>query len=84
MLFVHAFSGCDTTSQIFSVGKQAVFQKLVDGESAIQACTNVFLHPNQAKDVIEDHGTQAMAVLFGGKNLIHSPPCGTIPSPKKY
>lgn len=31
-------------------------------------CINVFLLPNQARNVIEDHGTKAMAELFGGKS----------------
>ncbi|KAK3880070.1 hypothetical protein Pcinc_015409 [Petrolisthes cinctipes] len=68
LLFIHAFTGCDTTSRIFSVGKQTAFQKLVNGESTIQSCANVFLLPHQARNVIEDHGTKAMAVLFGGKS----------------
>ncbi|KAG7174137.1 hypothetical protein Hamer_G025905 [Homarus americanus] len=25
LLFIHAFTGCDTTSRIFSVGKQSAF-----------------------------------------------------------
>ncbi len=28
----------------------------------------MFLLPHQARNVIEDHGTMAMAVLFGGKS----------------
>lgn len=68
LLFVHAFTGCDTTSRIFSVGKHTAFQKLVDGEATIQSCANVFLHPHQDRKAIEDHGTRAMAVLFGGKS----------------
>ena len=68
LLFDHTFTGCDTTSHIFSVGKQSAFQKLVNGESTIQSCANVFLIPHQARNVIEDHGTKAMAVLFGEKS----------------
>lgn len=33
----------------------------IDGESTIQSCANVFLLPHQARNVIEDHGTKAMA-----------------------
>ncbi|KAG7169069.1 hypothetical protein Hamer_G018838 [Homarus americanus] len=68
LLFIHAFTGCDTTSRIFSVGKKSAFQKLVNGELTIQTCANVFLLPNQANSVIEDLGSKAMAVLFGGKS----------------
>ena len=31
LLFIHAFTGCDTTSRIFGVGKKSAFQKLVKG-----------------------------------------------------
>ncbi len=68
LLFTHAFTGYDTTSRIFSVGKKSAFQKLVNGESTIKTCMNVFLLPNQEKNVIEDLGSKAMAVMFGGKN----------------
>ncbi len=40
----------------------------MNGESTIQYCANVFLLPHQARNVIEDHRTKAMAVLFGGKS----------------
>ena len=30
LLFIHAFTGCDTTSRIFSVGQQTAFQKLAE------------------------------------------------------
>ncbi|KAG7168441.1 hypothetical protein Hamer_G002489 [Homarus americanus] len=68
LLFIHAFTGCDTTSRIFSVGKKSAFQKLVNGELTIQTCANAFLVPNQANSVIEGLGSKAMAVLFGGKS----------------
>ncbi|KAG7158010.1 hypothetical protein Hamer_G014891 [Homarus americanus] len=68
LLFIHAFTGCDTTSRIFSVGKKSAFQKLVNGELTIQTCANVFPLPSQANSVIEDLGSKAMAVLFGGKS----------------
>ena len=68
LLFIHAFTGCDTTSRIFGVGKKSVFQKLVKGESTIQTCANGFLLPNQAKNVIEDLGKKVIPVMFGGKN----------------
>ena len=42
LLFIHAFTGCDTTPRIFSVDKQKAFQKLVNGESTIRSCANVF------------------------------------------
>ena len=29
LLFIHAYSGCDSTSRIFGIGKKSAFQKLV-------------------------------------------------------
>jgi len=68
LLFVHAYTGCDTTSRIFGVGKKTVLQKLVKGESTIQTSANGFLLPKQANTAIEDLGRKAMSVMFGGKN----------------
>ena len=68
LLFIHAFTGCDSTSRIFSVGKQAAFHKLVNGDSTLKSCADLFLIPNQDNTTIEDHGAKAMAVLFGGKS----------------
>ena len=37
LLFIHAMTGCDTTSRIFGVGKKSAFQKLVKGEPVLQS-----------------------------------------------
>ncbi len=67
LLFVHAITGCDTTSRIFGVGKKAAFQKLVKGDQLLQCCSNEFITPNKTRVTIEDLGSKAMAVLFGAK-----------------
>ncbi|KAK4298605.1 hypothetical protein Pmani_008001 [Petrolisthes manimaculis] len=68
LMFIHAMTGCDTTSRIFSVGKKAAFQKLVKGDSVLQLCAGAFTIPNQTADVIDDLGCQAMVILFGSKS----------------
>ena len=35
MLFIHAFSGCDTTSRMFRVGKKSEVQKVITGDSVL-------------------------------------------------
>ena len=45
LLFIHAFSGCDTTSRIFGVGKKSVVQKVIAGDSVLRECSNVFCTP---------------------------------------
>ena len=67
LLFIHAYTGCDSTSRIFGVGKKTVFQKLVRGDATLKACANAFVQPKQTAAVIEGKGCQAMAVIYGGK-----------------
>ena len=38
LLFLHAYTGCDTTSRIFGVGKKSVFHKLVKGNAILKDC----------------------------------------------
>ena len=68
LMFIHAMTGCDTTSRIFTVGKNAVFQKLVKGDPILQDCAGAFTVRKQTTDVIDDLGCQAMVILFGGKS----------------
>ena len=35
LLFVHAFTGCDSTSPIFGVGKKTAFEKIINGHSVM-------------------------------------------------
>ena len=66
-MFIHALTGCDTTSRIFRVGKKTAFQKLVKGDPVLRSCANALIVPNQTTEVTDDLGCQVMAVLFGGK-----------------
>ena len=65
LLFAHAFTGCDTTSRIFSIGKKAVFQKLLK-DSTLQSCANTFISTGQSQECIIETGKKAMAIIFGG------------------
>ena len=70
MLFVHAFTGCDsdTTSRIyFGVGKNSVFQKVMKGDGSLRSCARAFTTPGQSTDVIVQAGHKAMVLLFSGK-----------------
>ena len=66
MLFAHAFSGCETTSRIFGVGKKTVFQKLVNGNSVLRGCSKIFSVPRVDHATIENTGCKAMVSLFNG------------------
>ena len=67
LLFIHAFSGCDSTSRIFGVGKRSLFEKLMKGDPVIEVCAEHFLKPNQPSQVIERAGELAMVSIMGGE-----------------
>ena len=64
--FIHAFSGCDTTSKIFGVGKKSVVQKVIAGDSVLHECSNVFRTPTADPATVEITGCNAMVSLFNG------------------
>jgi len=35
LLFLHAFTGCDTTSRIFGIGKKSALRKLITGDPVL-------------------------------------------------
>ena len=43
LLFIHAFSGCDTTSRIHGIGKKALFQKFVKGSTELALSSRDFM-----------------------------------------
>ena len=67
LLFLHAFTGCDSTSRVYGLGKKLVFQKLIKGDPVLQTCANAFTLPGNNHNNIENLGCQAMVVMFGGK-----------------
>lgn len=67
LLFIHAFTGCDTTSRVFGVGKKTYFQKFLKGDKDLESCAVCFTKPDQTCDIIELCGYKAMVLLFGGK-----------------
>ena len=67
LLFLHALTGCDTTSRIFGIGKQSTFQRLMKDSSPLRSCAVAFCTPHQPHTVIEKSGKEAMMTLFGGK-----------------
>ena len=67
LLFIHAFTGCDTTSRVFGMGKKPFFQKVAKGDEQLKSCALAFTKPGQTADTIEQHGNQSMVLLFSGK-----------------
>ncbi|KAL5011387.1 hypothetical protein ScPMuIL_009938 [Solemya velum] len=59
--FLHAVSGCDTTSRPYGIGKAAVLTKY----AALTMPTAVFMSPSSTKEDIEEAGEEALLVIYG-------------------
>ena len=66
IMFLHAFTGCDSTSRIYSIGKKSALGKLLKCETTLQASSTGFILKNQTRTMIAQLGSQAMVCLFGG------------------
>ena len=67
ILFIHAWSGCDTTSYIQGKGKGNIIQKLKKSESAPELA-NTFLKENSTHKEIEDAGIKLFLLNYNGRD----------------
>ncbi len=61
LLFIHALSGCDTTSRPFGIGKQSALAKY----QKLQNLATVFTMADRSHEEIEQAGNKALVVLYG-------------------
>ena len=66
LLFIHAFSGCDTTSRPFGMGKSTVLTKVLK-DSDLCHCADIFVHNHSSTEDVIRSGDLAMRLLTGGK-----------------
>ena len=66
ILFLHAFTGSDTTSRIFGIGKATAQEKLMK-DKQLQAAANVFSSDGRQQIDIEFAGHKAILLLYGCK-----------------
>jgi len=64
LLFLHAFTGCDTTSRVYGIGK-ATALKLLRHNIEFQDVCKCFITSASKEEVIQ-HGERAMIMLIGG------------------
>ena len=64
LLFLHAFTGCDSVSRVFGIGKKYGFKQIIKREKTMRDCSGLFTKPNQNQDVVESNGSKAMIALF--------------------
>ena len=67
LLFVHAFTGCDTTSRIHGLGKKSVFKKLVKDDAVLLEGAQNFCKPNQGIDKVMEIWEKVLVSLLGAK-----------------
>ena len=85
LLFLHAFTGCDSVSRVFGIGKMYGFQQVIKREKPMRGCSELFNKPNQSQDVVESNGSKAMIALFNAdqKDSLNWHVLSTICSAKK-
>ena len=66
ILFLHALSGCDTTSRLFGIGKAAVLKKFKTN-ATLQQAAKVFDSVSATPELIESAGETALVVMYNGK-----------------
>ena len=66
ILFLHALSGCDTTSRLFGIGKAAVLKKFKTN-ATLQQAAKVLDSFSATPEVIESAGETALVVMYNGK-----------------
>ena len=68
LLFLHAYTGCDTTYRFFSVGKAKAFGHLLK-EKELQVVANIFCSEDSQHVDIENAGKKALLVLYGCRKM---------------
>lgn len=68
-LFIHAFSGCDTTSALFWQGKTKLWN-ILQKKRDILDLAKVFLLPDSNHETIKEAGEKCLIALYGG-NTYH-------------
>ena len=63
LLFLHAITGCDTTSRPYSIGKVMAMSKC----HQLMDSATLFMKPNQSHDDVNKHGQAALEVLYNSK-----------------
>ena len=65
ILFIHAWSGCDTTSAIFNQGKNKIMKFVESGDDNIISICSVFDRENATQDEIGEAGIKLFAIMNG-------------------
>ena len=66
LLYLHAWSGCDTTSATFGQGKIGLMKKLKQSKD-VQAIAELMMDHNATVEQVGEVGIRLFVIVFGGK-----------------
>ena len=64
--FLHAFTGCDSTSRINGVGKGTILKKVLTSD-ALHRCGKIFMEES-SREAVDSAGECAFVAVFGGED----------------
>lgn len=64
--FLHAITGCDTTSRLFGIGKPVALKKLMASTEYLKDYIEVFLQRTLSPDDVTKAGEEVIVWLYGG------------------
>ncbi|KAK6192248.1 hypothetical protein SNE40_003750 [Patella caerulea] len=67
LLFTHAFTGCDTTSGIFGLGKNVIYKSL-DSNDKLKQLGGIISESDSSGEEIAKAGCEVFCILYGDKN----------------
>ena len=68
ILFVHAWSGCDTTSATFGQGKKTALLKKITTSNNLQQISCLMSNADASPEQIGKAGIQVFICMYGGKH----------------
>ena len=63
LLFVHSFTGCDTTSAFYGIGKWAALKYFIKSDD-FQNIVSVFMNRNATQSQVKNSGEGAVMILY--------------------
>lgn len=66
LLFLHSWSGCDTTSSMFGKGKNKLVESLI-GSDVLQNISEVISNPWSDQSEVGNASIKAAVLIYGGK-----------------
>lgn len=70
VLFLHAISGCDTTSCFYFKGKNSIFKSFEKASSEVKNAVEIFKQKNQSVESISENGISCILQMYNaGKKI---------------